>query len=193
MIAAFAIAGPLRPGWSHRAGTSSALLAQLSGAATTSYSGAATSTTPSDVTRPPAAGIPSAPFNTSVSGTVATSPPDASGDSDVTLTLRPGRLLDAPRDPDHRTSRERGRRHAPERRDLRSVQRPGHRTRRIEHRRRGIGSVRLTHTRPWTSRSTPAASTLTGQVSGSPATKSLATAEPRHGSHRSTESDCCTA
>ncbi len=33
-IAVFAAAGPLRPGWSHRAGTSPALLAQLAGSAT---------------------------------------------------------------------------------------------------------------------------------------------------------------
>ena len=35
-----------------------------------------------------ASGIPTAPFQTSVSGTVATSPPDANGESEVTLTMR---------------------------------------------------------------------------------------------------------
>ncbi|MGO8824450.1 MAG: ferric reductase-like transmembrane domain-containing protein [Acidimicrobiales bacterium] len=89
VIAGFALAGPLRPGWSHRAGTSSALLAQLSGAATTSYSGASALATPSTTPRP-SAGIPSTPFDTSVSGTVATSPPDANGDSEVTLTMQLG-------------------------------------------------------------------------------------------------------
>ena len=49
VITAFAAAGPLRPGWSHRAGTSSALLAQLSGASAASYASAGPSTTSSDV------------------------------------------------------------------------------------------------------------------------------------------------
>jgi DMSO/TMAO reductase YedYZ heme-binding membrane subunit len=87
VIALFALAGPLRPGWSHRAGTSPALLAQLSGAAATSYSGASSSSTAS-VSPPAATGIPTTPFDTSVSGTVATSQPDANGDAEVTLTMR---------------------------------------------------------------------------------------------------------
>ena len=92
LIGIFAIVGPLRPGWSHRAGTSPALLAQLSGATAsaataTSPSGSTTTTAPSGVNG--TAGVPSAPFSTSVSGTVATSAPDASGDSVVTLTLHP--------------------------------------------------------------------------------------------------------
>jgi sulfoxide reductase heme-binding subunit YedZ len=87
VMAAFALAGPLRPGWSRRAGTSSALLAQLSGAATTSYSGVSTSSTAS-TSPPPTQGIPATPFDTSASGTVATSPPDANGDSEVTLTMQ---------------------------------------------------------------------------------------------------------
>ena len=89
VIAAFAAAGPLRPGWSHRSGTSPALLAQLSGSAATSFSGATThtNTSPSSAAAS-TAGIPSAPFQTSVSGTIATSPPDARGDSVVTLTTR---------------------------------------------------------------------------------------------------------
>jgi sulfoxide reductase heme-binding subunit YedZ len=89
VITAFAMAGPLRPGWSHRAGTSSALLAQLSSSAATSYSGATTTTNPSRSTSAPAtSGIPTAPFQTSVSGTVATSAPNARGESQVVLTLR---------------------------------------------------------------------------------------------------------
>jgi DMSO/TMAO reductase YedYZ heme-binding membrane subunit len=90
VIAAFAMAGPLRPGWSHRAGTSSALLAQLSSSAATSYSGATTTTNPSRSGPASAAtGVPTAPFQTTVSGTVATSTPDANGESQVTLTLHP--------------------------------------------------------------------------------------------------------
>ena len=87
VIMAFAAVGPLRPGWSHRAGTSSALLAQLSGSASASYSSAPTSTTPS-TSAPPASGIPSAPFDTTVSGTVATSPPNGDGDAEVTLSMQ---------------------------------------------------------------------------------------------------------
>ncbi len=86
LIAAFAAAGPLRSGWSHRAGTSSALLAQLSGSASASFSSAPS--TPPSTTAPPAGGIPTAPFETTVSGTIATSPPGADGDAEVTLGLR---------------------------------------------------------------------------------------------------------
>ena len=92
VITAFAMAGPLRPGWSHRAGTSPALLAQLSRSAAASYSGTTTTTSPSRPTSAPAApaasGVPTAPFQTSVSGTVATSAPNARGESQVVLTLR---------------------------------------------------------------------------------------------------------
>ena len=90
VITAFAVAGPLRPGWSHRAGTSSALLARLSGASAASYASAnpkPAPTTPS--TSPPvSSSIPATPFSTSVSGTVATSAPDAHGESEVTLTMQ---------------------------------------------------------------------------------------------------------
>ncbi len=88
VIAAFAAAGPLRPGWSHRAGTSPALLAQLSGSASASYSGAPPSTSTS-TSAPPVSGIPSAPFETTVSGTVTTtSPPNGDGDAEVTLSMQ---------------------------------------------------------------------------------------------------------
>jgi methionine sulfoxide reductase heme-binding subunit len=87
MIVAFAAAGPLQSGWSRRAGTSSALLAQLSGSASTSYSSAQPSTTPA-TSAPPASGIPTAPFETAVSGTVATSPRNSDGDAEVTLTMQ---------------------------------------------------------------------------------------------------------
>jgi DMSO/TMAO reductase YedYZ heme-binding membrane subunit len=92
VIAVFAVAGPLRPGWSHRAGTSSALLTQLSGsAAASSYTGAATPTGPAGSSSSPVtAGIPAAPFQTSVSGTVVTSSPNPNGESQVTLTLHLG-------------------------------------------------------------------------------------------------------
>jgi sulfoxide reductase heme-binding subunit YedZ len=84
VITAFAAAGPLRPGWSHRAGTSSALLSQLSGSPSASYASAPTSATPS---APSASSIPSAPFETTVSGTVATSPAQGGGDAEVMLSM----------------------------------------------------------------------------------------------------------
>ncbi len=86
VIIAFAAIGPLRPGWSHRSGTSSALLAQLSGSASASYA----STQGSSTTAPPApaaSGIPTAPFETTVSGTVATSS-QSNGDAEVSLSMQ---------------------------------------------------------------------------------------------------------
>ncbi len=89
VIAAFAVAGPLRPGWSHRAGTSTALLAQLSGSAATSFSGATTNPSrPQPHSASAASGVPTTPFQTSVSGTVATSAPNATGESEVSLSLQ---------------------------------------------------------------------------------------------------------
>ncbi len=86
VISVFALLGPLRPGWSHRAGTSSALLAQLSGAKATSFSSTARSTSPA-ASAAVGSGIPATPFTASVSGTVAQSAPDTSGESQVTLTM----------------------------------------------------------------------------------------------------------
>lgn len=88
VIAVFAAAGPLRPGWSHRSGTSSALLAQLSGSASASYAATQPPTTTS-TSAPATSGIPSAPFETTVSGRVATSAPNADGDAVVTLNMQP--------------------------------------------------------------------------------------------------------
>ncbi len=85
VIAAFAVIGPLRPGWSHRAGTSSKLLAQLSGSTSASYSSAPTSTT---TVPAPATAIPTKPFETTVTGAVATTQPDSHGDVEVTLTMK---------------------------------------------------------------------------------------------------------
>jgi len=86
VITAFAVVGPLGSGWAHRAGTSSALLAQLSGSPSASYSSTQTSTNSSSATSPPS-GTPGTPFETTVSGTVSTSPPNAGGDSEVTLRM----------------------------------------------------------------------------------------------------------
>ena len=85
-IAVFAAVGPLRPGWSHRSGTSAALLAQL--AAKNAGAGpGSTSTT----TAPPAsvAGTPpSVPFTFDVTGTQTATNPDSQGNVQVTLNLQ---------------------------------------------------------------------------------------------------------
>jgi sulfoxide reductase heme-binding subunit YedZ len=85
VIAAFALVGPLRTGWSHRAGTSPALLAQISGASTASFSG----TVPTSRAAGQAvnSAIPAVPFSTPVSGQFTTSAPDADGNSQVTLSI----------------------------------------------------------------------------------------------------------
>ena len=117
VLIAFAAAGPLRPGWSHRAGTSSALMAQLSGSASASYSSAPTSTRPS-TSAPPATGIPATPFDTTVSGTVVTSPPNSDGDVEVILSHAAGRHVRAPPGAHHRPRRQRRCRPAAQRSDL---------------------------------------------------------------------------
>jgi hypothetical protein len=86
LIAIFAVVGPLRPGWSHRAGTSSTLLAQLAGSAATTSSRSASSSTPTAAA--PTSGPPAVPFTTTLTGTVATSAPNGEGDSTVLLSMR---------------------------------------------------------------------------------------------------------
>jgi Ferric reductase like transmembrane component len=94
-LAIFAANGPLKPGWSHRAGTSPALLAQLATGAPATYVSKATAgtTAPSR----PSAGLPAVPFTSSVSGTVTSSSPDANGEVHVDLHMTlagSGRALD---------------------------------------------------------------------------------------------------
>jgi DMSO/TMAO reductase YedYZ heme-binding membrane subunit len=84
IIAVFAVVGPLRPGWSHRAGTSPTLLAQLAHSQATSYASQAAVPPASSTSR----GIPASPFRTPVTGTVSVSPPDASGQSVVDLAMK---------------------------------------------------------------------------------------------------------
>ncbi len=90
-IVVFAAVGPLRPGWSHRAGTSSSLLAQIAHSQATSYASQA-ATLPAAAPAAPKS-IPTSPFQTSVTGTVSVSTPDASGQSQVTLDMK---LADSP-------------------------------------------------------------------------------------------------
>ena len=85
-IGVFAVVGPLRPGWSHRSGTSAALLSQLANATTSTSPGATPSTRHSSSTGPSSA-IPALPFSTSATGQFTTSNPNADGDSTVTLSM----------------------------------------------------------------------------------------------------------
>jgi DMSO/TMAO reductase YedYZ heme-binding membrane subunit len=101
-IAGFAALGPLRPGWSHRSGTSSALLAQLAARAGTSAAAAspAPATTPATTpttSAPSASGsgsgtgsgtVPSAPFTSQVTGSQSQSAADAQGNIRITLSMR---------------------------------------------------------------------------------------------------------
>jgi sulfoxide reductase heme-binding subunit YedZ len=88
VIAGFAALGPLRPGWSHRSGTSSALLAQL---AAKNGTAATVPTAPAGGAAPgPSAGggtSPSVPFTSQVDGTSTTTSPDAQGNVKVTLAM----------------------------------------------------------------------------------------------------------
>jgi len=86
----FAAIGPLGPGWSHRAGTSPALLAQLNRG--TSQVGAAapnvnSASAPTASTPAAGLGIPAIPFSTSVTGTFSTSAPNDRGLTEVLLTM----------------------------------------------------------------------------------------------------------
>ena len=96
-IAGFAALGPLRPGWSHRSGTSSALLAKLAARNGTS-AGAATSSPATTPSAPPATPAPSAsgtgsgsapsvPFTSQVTGTQTQSAPDGQGNIRITLAM----------------------------------------------------------------------------------------------------------
>ncbi|MGA2835236.1 MAG: ferric reductase-like transmembrane domain-containing protein [Acidimicrobiales bacterium] len=94
-IGVVAALGPLRPGWSHRSGTSSALLAQI---ATRSHgpTGTPVIAAPTTATTAPAPNgaapgaasgtLPPAPFSIAVAGTQSTVP-DAAGEVRITLAL----------------------------------------------------------------------------------------------------------
>ncbi len=92
-IGAFALSGPLQPGWSRRAGTSPVLLAQLnarfaskSAAAASGTSGSPTA--PTTVVPTSTNGLPPLPFTENVTGTIATSSPNSAGDVEVQLTMQ---------------------------------------------------------------------------------------------------------
>jgi sulfoxide reductase heme-binding subunit YedZ len=102
VIGVVAVVGPLASGWSHRAGTSPALLAQLNaafqsgGVSSSAVAGAAPTTTapapaPTQGSAAPSStgGVPVAPFNDSVQGTYQTSAPNRDGQVEVILTMTP--------------------------------------------------------------------------------------------------------
>jgi methionine sulfoxide reductase heme-binding subunit len=89
----FAALGPLRPGWSHRAGTSTALLAQLAkkNAGTGSAAGAPTApttTTTAATTAGSGTGTaPTPPFTVGLTGSQSTSQPNGQGQVQVVLAM----------------------------------------------------------------------------------------------------------
>jgi sulfoxide reductase heme-binding subunit YedZ len=92
-IGIFALAGPLQPGWSRRAGTSPALLAQIDAqfAASTAGVGSGTpasTTTPSTTVPASTSAIPSPPFTANVTGSIQTSSPNSAGDVEVQLNMQ---------------------------------------------------------------------------------------------------------
>jgi methionine sulfoxide reductase heme-binding subunit len=95
-IAGFAAVGPLRPGWSHRSGTSPAVLSQLAAkngaSATTTPAGtpATAAPAPSGTSGTSSQGsgtVPAVPFTTQVSGTQSQTRPDAQGNIQITLAM----------------------------------------------------------------------------------------------------------
>jgi hypothetical protein len=90
LLATFAFLGPLRPGWSRRAGTSSALLAALSGAAASRGAGGTATGSPSTgqsptTSTPGTAGL-AAPFTSAFSGTYSVVGPDPTGHEQVVFS-----------------------------------------------------------------------------------------------------------
>ena len=94
VIVGFTALGPLRPGWSHRSGTSPAVLAQLAAKNGTAATGSsATGTVPTGGVTPAttpatgATGVPSVPFASHVTGSQTQTAPDARGVIQVTLAM----------------------------------------------------------------------------------------------------------
>jgi sulfoxide reductase heme-binding subunit YedZ len=91
-IGIFAVVGPLQPGWSRRAGTSSALLAQLNARFASSTAGLPTTAAPT-TTAPSAnsssnSALPAAPFTDNVTGTARTSTPNSASEVEVQLVMQ---------------------------------------------------------------------------------------------------------
>ena len=93
-IAGFAAVGPLRPRWSHRSGTSAAVLAQIAAhfAGTTAAPAATTPATAPAATTPSGSGtssgqLPAVPFTTQLTGRQTQTSPDAQGNIQITLGM----------------------------------------------------------------------------------------------------------
>ncbi len=88
-IGVFATVGPLQPGWSKRAGTSAAVLAEINARFATAKGTANTSpaSTTAPTTAPPSGDLPAPPFTANVSGTVKTTSQNSSGEVEVLLTM----------------------------------------------------------------------------------------------------------
>jgi hypothetical protein len=91
-LVVFAAVGPLRPGWSRRAGTSAALLAQLArknaAASTPSTGSPATPTTSNEGATGVGSGVvPAPPFSLGLVGSQSTSAPNSQGQVEVTLSM----------------------------------------------------------------------------------------------------------
>ena len=93
-IAGFAAVGPLRPRWSHRSGTSAAVLAQIAAhfAGTTAAPAATTPSTAPAATTPSGSGtssgqLPAVPFTTQLTGRQTQTSPDAQGNIQITLGM----------------------------------------------------------------------------------------------------------
>jgi DMSO/TMAO reductase YedYZ heme-binding membrane subunit len=81
----FAAIGPLRPDWSHRAGTSTALLAQLAHKYAAVNTGG--SSLNAAVPTPTTDAVPTAPFTSGLTGAQTATGPDAQGNMRVNLTM----------------------------------------------------------------------------------------------------------
>jgi sulfoxide reductase heme-binding subunit YedZ len=92
VIVIFAAVGPLRPGWSRRAGTSTSLLAQLArknaGVATSVPNTSAPSTTPTTTPTGGLGVVPSPPFTIDVTGSQTSTNTTTQGDVQITLAMR---------------------------------------------------------------------------------------------------------
>ncbi|HEX4219409.1 MAG TPA: ferric reductase-like transmembrane domain-containing protein [Acidimicrobiales bacterium] len=100
-IGVVAVLGPLASGWSKRAGTSPALLAQLnaaftSGGASGGTSGASGGTGGASGGTSSTAALPATPFTSAAQGTYQTSSANTAGQVTVTLTLQPTSASTAP-------------------------------------------------------------------------------------------------
>jgi DMSO/TMAO reductase YedYZ heme-binding membrane subunit len=82
-LVVFAAVGPLRPDWSHRAGTSQALLAQLA----RRYAAPTAGGSPVSPSGNGAVSVPPAPFTYGLRGSVSTTAPDGQGNVQATLAM----------------------------------------------------------------------------------------------------------